>query len=166
MKNYSLADLYIQELQAETPSTRKCLERIPPEVYDFKPHEKSMNMGYLTLLVAEIPLWIVHIVEHGLVDFATFQHIKPDTTESLLQHFDENVKAAENALKNSSDEDFEGMFYLKNSGQVLSSDTKKDSVSSTLNHWVHHRGQLTVYMRLNDILVPSIYGPSADDKSY
>ncbi len=166
MKNYNLADLYLQELQAEVPATRKCLERIPPEMYEYKPHEKSMNMGYLTLLVAEIPLWIAHIIEQGVVDFATFQHAKPGTTASLLQHFDDYVKAAEKALKNAADEDFEGMFYLKNNGQELYSERKKDSVSSTLNHWVHHRGQLTVYMRLNDILVPSIYGPSADEKSY
>jgi DNA topoisomerase VI subunit B len=76
MENTALAAAYLKELEAEYASTRKCLERIPETIYEFKPHPKSMNMGYLSLLVAEIPLWIAHMVEYGEIDFVSFKHIE------------------------------------------------------------------------------------------
>jgi uncharacterized damage-inducible protein DinB len=125
-----------------------------------------MTMGYLALLVAEIPKWITHMIEKSEIDFATFQHFKPATTADLVNHFDENIQGAKNALQHVSNEALSAPFFLKNQGQVLFSSPKKGNVASSINHWVHHRGQLTVYMRLNDIAVPSIYGPSADDKGF
>lgn len=166
MKNIRLAELFLEELRAEVPATRKCLERISADTFSFKPHEKSMEMGYLTILVADIPRWISFILDKSEVNFATYEHWKFTNTAELMQHFDENVKGAEASLQRMQDEDFDGKFELKNKDQVLQTQSKKEAVSSTLNHWVHHRGQLTVYMRLNDILVPSIYGPSADDKNF
>lgn len=155
---------YLNELEAEDRATRKCLERIPESVYDWKPHEKSMSMGYLTLLVAEIPKWITYTIEKSEIDLATFPHFKMSTTTGLVRHYDENMEGVRKALKNATNQAFDGMFYLKSNGQVVYSSPKKESVISTINHWVHHRGQLTVYMRLNNIAVPSIYGPSADDR--
>ena len=76
MKDKLLAQQFLEELEAEIPSTQKCLERIPPELFGWKPHEKSMELGYLTLLVAEIPLWIAHIARDPEIDFATFKHIE------------------------------------------------------------------------------------------
>jgi uncharacterized damage-inducible protein DinB len=166
MPELQLAKLYSDELRAEAIATRKCLERIPVSLFDYKPHEKSMALGYLALLVAEIPNWIAYIVEKGEIDFATFKHFQPKTTEELVKHFDENMDAATKALKNMTNDQFSDSFALKNQGQLLFESSKKDNVSSSINHWVHHRGQLTVYMRLNDIPVPSIYGPSADDKTF
>lgn len=166
MNDIFLAKEYIRELEAETPSTLKCLERIPTELFGWKPHEKSMDLGYLTLLVAEIPLWIALIARDAEIDFATFKHIEPKTTEDVLTHFQHNLTEAKKALQNIGEGGLDEPFYLKANGQILFSATKKEQISSTLNHWVHHRGQLTVYMRLNDIAVPSIYGPSADDKSF
>jgi uncharacterized damage-inducible protein DinB len=166
MPELQLADLYSKELQAEAAATRKCLERIPVSLFDYKPHEKSMALGYLALLVAEIPNWIAYIVDKGEIDFATFAHYQPKSTEELVRHFDENMQAALNAMKGMANDEFKGSFSLKNQGHLLYSSSKKDSVSSSINHWVHHRGQLTVYMRLNDIQVPSIYGPSADEKTF
>jgi uncharacterized damage-inducible protein DinB len=166
MPELQLAELYADELKSEAAATRKCLERIPISLFDYKPHEKSMALGYLALLVAEIPKWIAYIIEKGVIDFATFQHTQPKTTEELVKHFDDNMQAAMNALKGATNETFNGSFALKNQGQVLFESSKKINVSSSINHWVHHRGQLTVYMRLNDIAVPSIYGPSADDKTF
>lgn len=157
---------YLKELEAEIPATRKCIERVPESLYDWKPHEKSMAMGYLTLLVAEIPKWITHMIEVGEIDFATYEHFKPKTTAELVKHFDENIQGAKNALQHVSNEALSGNFTLKNKGQVLYSSPIKENISSTINHLVHHRGQLTVYMRLNNILVPSIYGPSADEKGF
>jgi uncharacterized damage-inducible protein DinB len=157
---------FLKELEAEAIATRKCLERIPESLYDWKPHEKSMTMGYLTLLVAEIPKWITNMIEISEIDFATYEHFKPKTTDELVNHFDENVRGAKNALQYVSNKELSEPFFLKNNGQILFSSPKKENIGSSINHMVHHRGQLTVYMRLNNIPVPSIYGPSADDKGF
>jgi uncharacterized damage-inducible protein DinB len=157
---------YLNELEAEVRATRNCLERIPETLYDWKPHEKSMNMGYLVLLVAEIPKWITYIIEASEIDLATFPHFQLKKTADLVIHYDENIEGAKKALQKVTDKDLSGNFSLKTNGQIIFTSPKKENVASTLNHWVHHRGQLTVYMRLNNIAVPSIYGPSADDKGF
>ena len=166
MSEISFGAEFLKELESEIPASRKCLERIPEDLFGWKPHEKSMQMGYLALLVAEIPKWISTMIEDSEIDFATFKHFQPKTTKELVDHFDENIKNAKRALQNVSNEELAKDFSLKNQGHVLFSSPKKDNVGSSINHWVHHRGQLTVYMRLNDIPVPSIYGPSADDKTF
>ena len=125
-----------------------------------------MTLGYLALLVAEIPKWITIMVEDSELDFVTFEHFKPQNTDELVRHFDENLDGARRALENVADEALAETFYLKNNGEVLFSAAKIGYIGTTINHQVHHRGQLTVYMRLNDIDVPSIYGPSADDRSF
>lgn len=157
---------YLKELESEVPATRKCLERIPERLYGWKPHEKSMNMGYLVLLVAEIPNWITWSIEKSEIDLAKYPKFEPKTTADLVKHFDENVEGVRKTLKKVSNERLSESFSLKTNGQLLFSSSQKDNLVSCINHWVHHRGQLTVYMRLNDIAVPSIYGPSADDKSF
>ena len=162
----SISEEYLKELEVEAGATRKCLERIPMELSDWKPHEKSMALGYLALLVADIPRWITYIIEKGEIDFATYDHFHPKNTAELVNHFEENLSGAKNALKNVSEDTLSKIFYLKNQGQVLFSSPVKENIGSSINHLVHHRGQLTVYMRLNNIPVPSIYGPSADDKSF
>lgn len=166
MPEIQFAEEYAKEMNAEAAATRKCLERIPVTLYDYKPHEKSMAMGYLTLLVADIPNWIAYIVEKGEIDLATFPKFQAKSTEEMVKHFDENMQAAAKALKGVTNEQLQESFALKNQGQLLFSSSKKINVSSSINHWVHHRGQLTVYMRLNDIPVPSIYGPSADEQTF
>jgi len=157
---------FLQELNLEYRATKSCLERIPESLFEYKPHPKSMNMGYLALLVAEIPLWIRHMVADGEIDFATFKHATPKTNKELTDHFEENMAAARKALEAANDESLEGDFVLKANGQELYRSKKIIDIGVTLNHWVHHRGQLTVYMRLNDIPVPSIYGPSADENNF
>ena len=157
---------YLQELIAEHKATRKCLESISETLFEYKPHPKSMNMGYLALLVAEIPLWIKHMIIDSEIDFVTFKHFSPKSTEELVAHYDENIEAAKQALQNTTDEELQLPFSLKANGQLLYTSPKIIDIGTTLNHWVHHRGQLTVYMRLNDIPVPSIYGPSGDDKNF
>ncbi len=159
-------ELFLKELEMEAAATRKCLERIPASLYKYKPHEKSMELGYLTLLVAEIPSWITAMIEVGEIDFATFSHEAIESSESMVALFDKSMEGVRAALQNTDDEKLLETFELKNSGHVLMSDPKDFSILSTINHLVHHRGQLTVYMRLNDIAVPSIYGPSADEKGF
>jgi uncharacterized damage-inducible protein DinB len=164
MDTISLGAEYAKELETEAIATRKCLERVPENLWSWKPHQKSMDMGYLVALVAEIPKWISYSIEQTVIDLATFPHDKADTTAALVANYDRYIEGARKALQGISNEGLKEAFYLKHSGKTLFSCSQKENVSSTLNHWVHHRGQLTVYMRLNDIAVPSIYGPSADDK--
>ena len=162
----TLCKLYLDELNAEAPASRKCVERYKPSIFDYKPHEKSMQMGYLILMTAEIPRWISAAIEEGEINFATWKSAQFKTAEDLVKIFDENMDKAEKTLREVTDKRLEEVFYLKTGEQTLMTSTLKEMVSSTINHWVHHRGQLTVYMRLNNIPVPSIYGPSADDKSF
>ncbi len=158
--------LFLKELETEVEASRKCLERIPAELYDYKPHEKSMQMGYLALMVAEIPKWITLMIQKGEIDFVTMEHSKARAGTELAAHFDENMKEVRPLLQNVSDEALTKTFSLKNKGQLLFSAPVGDTISGSIRHLVHHRGQLTVYLRLNDIPVPSIYGPSADDKTF
>ena len=166
MNDQLFAAEFAKELEAETTSTLKCLERIPLDNPTWKPHEKSMEFGYLAHLVAEIPLWITRIIKDSEIDFATFQHKKVNTSAELADMFKENVAGAKEALLSVKEGQLDETFYLKANGNVLFSLSKRAQIESTINHMVHHRGQLTVYMRLNDIAVPSIYGPSADDKNF
>lgn len=161
-----ITSAFLEELKLETLSTRKCLERIPESTFGFKPHEKSMQMGYLVQLVAAIPLWIVHMIRDSEIDLARFPQPEIKSTADVMRYFEDNIKQAEKTLSEATDAELEGDFTLKRDGEAIYTSKKKVDIATTLNHWVHHRGQLTVYMRLNDILVPSIYGPSADDRSF
>jgi uncharacterized damage-inducible protein DinB len=165
MKN--LGQLFLQELEMEEKATRACLERIPESTFDWKPHPKSMQMGYLALLVADIPKWITAMIEIGEINFATWERYTEAPFAEMMNRFDANMAGAKESLRNASDDALqEGRFVLKSGDQVLMNTPTVESIASTINHLVHHRGQLTVYMRLNDILVPSIYGPSADEKTF
>jgi uncharacterized damage-inducible protein DinB len=164
--NDTMSVYFLRELNQEYQSTRSCLERIPGGLFDYRPHPRSMTLGYLSQLVAEIPLWISHMVVDGEIDFVTFKHGNPTTTDALVDYFENNIAAARKALESTNDNELQETFSLKANGQLLYTSKKIADIGVTLNHWVHHRGQLTVYMRLNDLAVPSIYGPSADDKNF
>ncbi|WP_276480631.1 DinB family protein [Paraflavitalea pollutisoli] len=166
MDGKQLCQVYLAEMKAESTATRNCLERIPESTYKFKPHEKSMEMGYLTLLVADIPRWIEKMIEKSVIDFTTDERFPLSTTDKLLGWYDKHLEGAYNALANITDESLNKQFELKNGGQLLWASPKLEAIENTINHWIHHRGQLTVYMRMNDIAVPSIYGPSGDTKGF
>ncbi len=166
MSNNILTSYFLRELEAEAAASRKCVERIPESLFGWKPHERSMLMGYLAQLVAEIPSWITIMLEKSEIDFATYERNKPENTKELVSLLERNLEGARSALKKSTDANLAEMCYLKNNGKILMSMTKEVNTGTSLNHWVHHRGQLTVYMRLNNIAVPSIYGPSADDTNF
>ena len=165
--NNQLAQQFFKELVAEESATRKCLERIPATIGDWKPHEKSMRFDYLALLIADMPKWITAMIEQGEINFNSWEKYTDMPLADLVKIFDANMSAAKKSLQNANDEAMtKQSFVLKAGDQVLMQMPLIESISSTLNHWVHHRGQLTVYMRLCDIAVPSIYGPSADEKGF
>jgi uncharacterized damage-inducible protein DinB len=162
----SIAAALIAELENEGATTRKVLERIPPETFDYKPHEKSMSMSRLATHVAEMHSWAVTAVKEPELDFAKFDYkpFEPKTTAELVGLFDKSYGDAIEALKGASDEIWSEPWSLKN-GDVTYFTMPKIAVmrSMVLNHIVHHRGQLSVYLRENNIPVPAMYGPSADE---
>lgn len=160
--NQPLAQIYLEQLDSEAEATRKCLERITDDVLDYKPSEKAMSLKSLAITVSEIPKWIADSKD-GDIDFATYAQYKMNSAADLPNHFDECLAKARKALESMSDEDLMHDFSLKMNGKVLVTDTKKNTIDSTIRHLVHHRGQLTVYMRMLNIPIPQIYGPSGDD---
>lgn len=154
------------ELDMEAPSTRKCLEEFNMDQFQYKPHEKSMIMGYVFQLVAEIPKWIDWTIRESDLDLATFPHDEFKNAEELVQKFEKNVNDAKKALSGITDGALDADFALKNDGKTVHSASKRNFIKSMINHMVHHRGQLTVYLRLNELKVPATYGPSADDNSF
>jgi uncharacterized damage-inducible protein DinB len=157
---------YLRELESEARATRECLEQVPMDKPDYKPHEKSMELGYLAILTGDIPRWIQYIIEKQLVDFETYPQNHPKTTDELTAMFDENMDAARKALKTLKDEELSKEFQLKQGDRLLMATPVGESISSAINHLVHHRGQLTVYLRMPDKKIPSIYGPSADSGGF
>lgn len=161
-----LATAFLAELENEAKVARACLERVPAETFDWKPHEKSMTMGRLASHVAEMFGWTKETLTQDVLDFATadFKPFEPKTSEELLKFFDDHIAAAKEILSKTSDDIFMTPWTMRNGEQVYFT-MPKVAVMRTfvMNHIVHHRGQLSVYLRLNDIPVPSIYGPSADE---
>lgn len=163
-----ITELLLAELDREMVGTRRALERVPEGENDWKPHEKSMPLGYLAGLVATMPRWIVSIVMEEGLDLAApgqYRSRAFDSTSDLLAAFDSAVAAARSALLATTDERLVGSrWQLLMQGNVLSSDTRYEAIRvGVLNHLYHHRAQLTTYLRLNQKPVPALYGPSADE---
>ena len=156
----------IAELKMEAANTRKMLERVPTDNNDWKPHDKSMKIGNLANHVAELPGWISMTIGTDELDLATMNY-KPvisTSTEELLAKLDENVNKALAALESSTDADLDKMWTLRKGSHVIFSMPKKAVIRSmAYSHHYHHRGQLSVYLRLLNIPVPGMYGPSSDD---
>ena len=162
----SLSNAFIAELQQEAVATRKCLERIPENTFDWKPHEKSMSMSKLASHVAEMIGWVKDTVEKPELDFATMDYkpFEPKTTAELVEFFEKSLDGSLEALKNTSDGAMMENWKMRNGEQVYFDMPRIHVLRGFIfNHVIHHRGQLSVYLRLNDISVPEIYGPSADE---
>jgi uncharacterized damage-inducible protein DinB len=165
----AVKDAFIAELRYESTSTKKMLEKVPLDKGDWKPHEKSMTLGRLATHVAEISHWVSDIIRIDEFDFMKDFDFKPRTAasaEELLEIFEVNLEKAISDLSSMNDDDFNKPWTVKRGEQVMFSTPKKVSLRSwAYNHMVHHRGQLSVYLRLLDVPVPGMYGPSADEKA-
>lgn len=162
MLNQSL----IPEFTHEAASTKKLLEKVPFEKQDWKPHGKSMSLGKLALHVANIPNWITRILTADEFDFSTmgFQEDSAATTEELLAVFQQKYAEALQHLKQATDESLRGNWTFRNGGHVIFTLPRIAAIRTlAMNHLVHHRGQLSVYLRLLDVPIPGMYGPSADE---
>ena len=159
-----IAATVLPEFDQEMATTRRVIERVPSDKGTWKPHDKSFSMAHLAQLVAWMPGWITNAVNEDGLDLGKAGGYTVEKTETLLSMFDKNVKEARAALAGAKDEALARPWSLKRGGRVLFTLPKAAVIRQTINHLIHHRGQLTVYLRLVDVPVPSIYGPTADEK--
>ena len=158
-----LSEMLLAQLEREVASTRKTVERVPEGKADWKPHPKSMPMGYLSSLVATMFGWIATMIEHDHLDLAAGGGSSASTGTERLALFDKSVSDARRALSNTTDEHLMKPWQLRMGETVLDEKPRYIMIVDTFSHLAHHRGQLTVYLRLNDQPIPSIYGPTADE---
>jgi len=166
-----MTDLFSAQLEREVAVSRRVLERVPDGRRDFKPHEKSMPFGYLSTLVASMPSWIALAITQNELDInppggSKYKPQEVSTARELVQMGDEAAAKARTALTGTTDEHLLTRWKLLAAGRVVADDPRHVVIADTFTHLAHHRGQLTVYLRLNGALVPSVYGPSADDKGF
>jgi uncharacterized damage-inducible protein DinB len=166
-----LTELFLSELDREVDRSRRALEQVPAGKHDWKPHEKSMTFGYLTNMVATIPTWIVMEINQNELDIApasgpTMTPARMETSEEYLKALDKSAADARAALGKTTDEHLMTTWRLLARGQVVMETSRHEMIRDTINHWAHHRGQMTVYLRLMGAKVPALYGPSADDKRF
>jgi uncharacterized damage-inducible protein DinB len=167
----ALSEALLPEFDQEMANTRKTLERVPDGKFDWKPHEKSGSMGWLAGHIAHVPSWAVETIDKDSFDMMPDgkQFVpppEPKTRKELLEVFDKGVVAARKSLAGASDAHLLKPWAFKNNGQVLFSMPRMACLRTwVMNHLIHHRAQLGVYLRLNNVPVTAIYGPSADEGS-
>jgi uncharacterized damage-inducible protein DinB len=154
----------LPEFDQEMQTTRRVLERVPSDKAEWRPHPKSFPIGHLAQLLAGMPGWLTTTIKETKLDLAKGGGYSFEKTETLLDLFDKNVRSAREALANASEEDFGVMWSLMMGDRTLMSLPRADVVRQHISHMAHHRGQMTVYLRLLDIPVPSVYGPTADER--
>jgi uncharacterized damage-inducible protein DinB len=164
----AIKDAFIAELKHESSLTKKMLEKVPLDKKDWKPHEKSMTLGRLATHLAENIHWTSDIIHIDDFDFAKNQNFNPHTAasmEELLQIFQNHLDKAINDLSSASDDDLNKIWTVRKGEQVNFQAPKKVAIRGwAFSHMIHHRGQLSVFLRLLDVTIPGMYGPSADEK--
>jgi uncharacterized damage-inducible protein DinB len=166
-----LTEFLLAELDREVERSRRALEQVPESKYDWKPHERSMIFGYLANMVATIPSWIAMEINQDELDIAPegggrMQQKRMDRSDEFLTALDKAAADARSAFEKTTDEHLMTNWRLLARGQVVMESPRYVMIQDTINHWSHHRGQMTVYLRLMGAKVPSIYGPSADDNQF
>jgi uncharacterized damage-inducible protein DinB len=166
------AETILPEFDQEMASTRKVLERVPEDKLDWRPHPKSNTIGWNANHLAEMPGWVVNTLGASSLDIAppggpTYQSPKRANRREILEVFDKNVAAARKALSAAKDAEMDQGWSLLKGGQTLFTMPRRAVIRSfVINHIIHHRAILCVYLRLNDIPVPGMYGPSGDDAAF
>ncbi len=162
-----ISELFILELNQEAMSTRKMIERVPTDKLEWRPHEKSMTIGRLATHIAELTVWFERVISANEFDFATviFKSQSRDTTEQIVELFTKQLAEAISLLETAGDETLNAVWTLRRGEQVMLQLPRKVILRTfAFNHVYHHRGQLSVYLRLLNIPVPGMYGPSADER--
>jgi uncharacterized damage-inducible protein DinB len=167
----NLTEFLRAEVDREIERSRRALEQVPEGKYDWKPHEKSMIFGYLTNMVATIPTWIAMQVTQDELDVAPadgskFEQKKMETSAEFLAALDKAASGVHSAFAKTNDDHLKTSWRLLARGQVVMEAPRYEMIQDTINHWAHHRGQMTVYLRLLGAKVPALYGPSADENQF
>ena len=167
----NLKEFLLAEAEREVGRSRRALEQAPEGKYDWKPHEKSMIFGYLANMVATIPMWITMQINQDELDVAPadggkFEQKRLDTSSELIEALDKAAAGMRAAFEQTSDDHLKTSWRLLARGKVVMEAPRFEMIQDTMLHWAHHRGQMTVYLRLMGAKVPAIYGPSADDNSF
>ncbi|MFI5309763.1 MAG: DinB family protein [Gemmatimonadales bacterium] len=160
----SIAETLLPEFDTEMATTRRLLKRVPTDKGQWKPHTKSFSLGHLAQLVAWMPGWIANTVKETELNLAGAPKYSYEKTEDLVAMFDRNVKEARAAIAASKDADYAVNWSLKFGDRVVLTQPRGAQVRQHISHFIHHRGQLTVYLRLVDVPLPPIYGPTADER--
>ena len=167
----TMTEWFLAELESEAAKSRRVLEQVPTGKRDWKPHERSMELGYLSDLVATIPSWVGMAITLDELDVAPkdgpqYQPAPVNTAAELVAALDKAVAQAREALQKTSDAHLQTTWRLLAGGQLALEQPRHDVIRDTFLHSAHHRGQMTVYLRLLGSKVPSVYGPTADDRSF
>lgn len=159
-----MSEALAAELQHEAISTRKMLKRVPEDAFDWKPHEKSMELGRLAGHIAELPSMAVSILTLDELDFAGYKPYIPASAAELVERFDKHIGDAVGLLNEQADEQLFKPWRMLSGGKVFFEMPRVAFLRSMMmSHMIHHRGQLSVYLRLRDVPLPSVYGPTADE---
>lgn len=167
-----ISQTILPEFDHEMANTRKTLERVPDEKFSWKPHEKSMSLGGLSTHLANIPSWTALTFDRDELDIAPpgeppYRLEEAKSRAEILEAFDKNVTSARAALEAATDENWQGKWSLLMTGKTIFTLPRTAVMRGfVMNHLIHHRAQLGVYLRLLDVPVPSIYGPSADEGGF
>jgi len=164
----TMISMFRKELDHESATTRKMLERIPDDRYDWKPHEKSMTLRQLSAHIAELPTWITMALTTDELDFATMPYDPPkvDDTKELMALFEQSLQNGYSELKPENEAKMEEPWTLRNADQIYSKTSKAEVIRMAFNQVTHHRAQLGVCLRLLNIPIPGSYGPSADENDF
>ena len=164
----SIIDLFLKELEQESITTRKMLQRVPDEKYDWKPHAKSMSLIRLATHVAELPSWITMTLETSELDFAAnpYTPVPIRNNQELMEYFESNYEDGKAHLMEASEEQMDDQWTLRNGEEIYNVSSKAEVIRMSLSQIIHHRAQLGVYLRLLNIPIPGSYGPSADEMNH
>ena len=160
----SIGTSMLAEFDREMATTRRVLERVPTDRGTWKPHEKSFALGHLAQLVSWMPDWIARTLREPSINLTGGAGYSMQKTSAIVAEFDRNVKAAREALASITDAKLDEPWSLMMGDKVLFTTPRGPTARQHLNHLIHHRGQLTVYLRELDVPLPSIYGPTADER--
>ena len=160
----TIGQSFLKEVDDEFKSSRRLIERVPSDKGQWKPHPKSSALGHLTQFVCRMPKIMSDIVKGIDLDLAAAPGYTFESTDVLLRDFDANVAELRRTLSGAKDRDFDGTWNVRSGADIYDTAGRQDALRNTINHFVHHRGQLTVYLRLLDVPIPQLYGPTADER--
>jgi len=164
----SLIQIFLKEMEQESKTTRKMLERVPNDKYDWKPHEKSMSIRSLATHIAELPTWVSMTLNTDELDFETAPY-DPRTinnTNELVEYFEESYAQGKERLEKATEEELSQNWTLRSGATIYSVSSKAEVIRMAFSQIIHHRAQLGVFLRLLNVPIPGSYGPSADEQEF